>query len=135
MVENTESKRRVSNSEIFWIALCSLIGLGGIAMIVLGFVADYLPVLNSENYSGQTAFETAMHMPYRWFGVILLLGSAFISVITLNFYAKKTDIDEERAVRRAQRLQVISDSPEISKEVKPEATEVNSTSKNPAKLS
>ena len=135
MKENTENKRKVSNSEIVWIVICSLIGLGGVAMIVLGFVADYLPVLNSENYSGQTAFEGAMHMPYRWFGVILLLGSAFISVISLNFYAKRTDIDEERAVRRTQRLQVISDSPEASKEAKPEATEINSTSKNPAKLS
>ncbi len=133
MEENTENKRKVSNSEIVWIVICSLIALGGLAMIVLGFVADYLPALNSENYTGQAAFQSAMHMSYRWFGVILLIGAAFISVISLNYYAKKTDVDEERATRRAQRLQVISESTEVSKSAPIEAKEVQSTSKNPAK--
>jgi membrane-bound ClpP family serine protease len=105
-----KKKRKLAKSEICWIVISGVIGLGGLALIVLGFVADYLPVLASENYTGQAAFESVMHLSYRWLGAILLVLAAFISVIFLNYYAKKSDLDAERTQRRAERLRVISDS-------------------------
>jgi hypothetical protein len=61
-----------------------------------------------------------------------VIGAALIEVISLNYYARKGDIDEERALRRQQRLQVISASAEADKAAATSgAVEVNSTPKTP----
>lgn len=114
-VEKTQ-KQKLTTGEIIWTAICSLIAVGGLFMVVLGIVGDYLPVKASENWIllGEASFQSTMKMNYRWFGVIILLADAIISVIYLNYYAKKSDIDEERALRRQQRLQVISQSADAS---------------------
>jgi hypothetical protein len=127
----TERKATLSRFEIFWIALDGTIALGGLFMVVLGIIGDYLPVKASDNWilSGETSFESAIHLSFRWFGVIILIVAAFIAVLFLNYFAKKSDIDQERAVRRQQRLQVISASDEVKKEAPIEATEVSSTPK------
>jgi len=110
-VEKTQ-KQKLTTGEIIWTTVCSLIAAGALFMVVLGIVGDYLPVKASENWIllGEASFQSTMKMNYRWFGVIVLLADALISVIYLNYYAKKSDIDEERALRRQQRLQVISQS-------------------------
>jgi drug/metabolite transporter (DMT)-like permease len=130
-----ESKKtsKMSKGEITWTVLVGLLAFAGLFLIVLGFVGDYLPVKNSENWimTSEAAFSKTMQMNYRWFGVILLLGASFIEVIVLNYYARKGDIDEERALRRQQRLQVISASAEADKAAATAAVEVNSTPKTP----
>jgi uncharacterized membrane protein YbaN (DUF454 family) len=112
MEEEKTQKRKMTIGEIVWTAVCSLIAAGGLFMVILGIVGDYLPVKASENWIllGEASFQSTMKMNYRWFGVLILLADAIISVIYLNYYAKKGDIDEERALRRQQRLQVISQS-------------------------
>jgi len=117
MEEEKKTKTKMSPWEIFWIALSGTIAVGGLFMIILGIVGDYLPVLADKNWilSGESGFKSAMHMNYRWFGSILLIGAAFISLLYLNFFAKKSDIDEERALRRQQRLSIISASEEATK--------------------
>jgi uncharacterized membrane protein YbaN (DUF454 family) len=137
MEEEKKTKTKMSPWEIFWIALTGVIAVGGLFMIVLGIVGDYLPVLADKNWilEGESGFKSKMHMNYRWFGSILLIGSALISLIYLNYFAKKSDIDEERALRRQQRLSVISASEEATKaqeaakEAEAKATEVSSTPK------
>ena len=57
-----------------------------------------------------------MHLSYRWFGVILLLVAALIAAIALNGFARKNDTDNERALRRAQRLKIISESEKVTAE-------------------
>ena len=106
----------MSKGEIFWTALTGLIAFAGLFMVVLGIIGDYLPVKNSENWilGAEATFKSAMHMNFRWFGVILIIGAAFIAVIYLNYYARKVDVDEERSLRRQQRLQVISASADAS---------------------
>jgi hypothetical protein len=129
-----KKKNKMTKGEIAWTVIAGLIAFGGLFLVVLGFVGDYLPVKSSENWIliGETAFKSVMKMPYRWFGVILVIGAAFIEVISLNYYARKGDIDEERALRRQQRLQVISASAEADKAVaNANVTEVNSTPKAP----
>lgn len=138
MEEEKKTKTKISPWEIFWIALSGTIAVGGLFMIILGIVGDYLPVLADKNWilTGESSFKGAMHMNYRWFGSILLIGAAFISLIYLNYFAKKSDIDEERALRRQQRLSIISASEEATKAQEQEAkaaeaaaTEVSSTPK------
>lgn len=133
--ETNEKKSKLSAGEIVWTCISGAIAFGGLFMIVLGIVGDYWGVKADDNWilQGETAFKTTMKMSYRWFGVILLLAAALIAVIFLNHYAKKSDVDEERAIRRAQRLQVISQSaPEAPA---PAAVEVPSTPKDETKPS
>jgi uncharacterized membrane protein YbaN (DUF454 family) len=131
MEEEKTRKQKLTTGEILWTAICSLIAFGGLFMVILGIVGDYLPVKASQNWIllGEASFQATMKMNYRWFGVIILLADALIAVIYLNYYAKKSDIDEERALRRQQRLQVISQSADASAPAAPTApaTEVKAT--------
>ena len=127
MEEVVKKKSKISKAEIFWIVIDSIIGLAGLVFVVLGFISAYLPKKSSDNWTGETAFTDAMHMSYRLFGAVLLLGAAIIAVIFLNFFAKKSDVDSERAERRAQRLKIIADSDTSKEAEKPvEAVEVTS---------
>ena len=127
MEEVVKKKSKISKAEIFWVAIDSIIGLAGLVFVVLGFISAYLPKKSSDNWTGETAFTDVMHMSYRLFGAVLLLGAAIIAVIFLNFFAKKSDVDSERAERRAQRLKIIADSDASKEAEKPvEAVEVAS---------
>ena len=109
-----KSKRKISKGEIAWIVVEGLFGLAGITFIVLGFVADYLPLLYSENVLLQSEQKlmkaTGGFLTYRWLGFLLLLVGVIIALITLNYFAKRSDLSEEREVRRQQRLKIISES-------------------------
>ena len=110
------SKNKLSKGEKVFIVLDGILALGGLVMIVLGFIADFYPGKPEDNWTGQAAFQNAMHLSYRWFGVILLLVAALISAIALNGFARKNDTDNERAPRRAQRLKIISESEKVTAE-------------------
>ena len=110
------SKNKLSKGEKVFIVLDGILALGGLVMIVLGFIADFYPGKPEDNWTGQAAFQNAMHLSYRWFGVILLLVAALISAIALNGFARKNDTDNERALRRAQRLKIISESEKVTAE-------------------
>lgn len=127
MEEATKKKSKISKGEITCIVLDSTVGLTGLVFIVLGFISAYLPKKSSENWTGEAAFTDAMHMGYRVFGTILLIAAAFLAVIFLNYFAKKSDVDNERAKRRAQRLKIIADSNEASSQKETNATEASTT--------
>lgn len=110
------SKNKLSKGEKVFIILDGILALGGLVMIVLGFIADFYPGKPEDNWTGQAAFQNAMHLSYRWFGVILLLVAALIAAIALNGFARKNDTDNERALRRAQRLKIISESEKVTAE-------------------
>ncbi len=131
MNEVVEKKktRKISIGERIWITIESVFGLAGFTLLVLGIVSDYLPSKYSENFLAkqEQAWMSFSHTPltFRWLGVIALLIGSLLAVITLNHYAKKTDADEERELRRAQRLQVLngeSITEEKAKEVPSEPT-------------
>lgn len=112
-VEN-KAKRKISIGERIWIVIESLFAVSGIVLLVLGIVSDYLPAKYSENYIAvqERAWMNFSHtsLSFRWLGIIAILIASILAVITLNHYAKKTDADEEREIRRAQRLQVLNGS-------------------------
>ena len=124
-----KSVRKVGKWEIVTIVFESLLGLAGLVLIVLGFISSYLPAKNSENWTGEAAFQSAMHMNYRVFGAILLVASVLIAAFFLNFFARKSDSNSERAQRRAQRLKILSASEEPKPEENSEAKEVASSPK------
>ncbi len=122
-----KTKRKISVGETIWIVVESIFGVGGLVLLVLGIVSDYLPSVYSENYlaMAERAWMDFSHtsLSFRWLGIIAILIGAIIALITLNHYAKKTDADEERELRRAQRLQILSNSEQETKEVVSEVSE------------
>lgn len=124
-----QKKTKVSKPEIVCIVFDSIVGMAGLVFIVLGFISAYLPRKSSENWTGEAAFTDVMHMSYRLFGALLLFAFAIIAVIFLNIFAKKSDVDNERAERRAKRLKIIAASADSEEPKKEEAqvTEVSST--------
>jgi hypothetical protein len=134
MEEKAQKKTKLAKSEIFWIVLEGTAAFVGLFLIILGIVGDHLPVkyeynwiLQSENGWMKTS---GSQITFRWFGFFFLLGAAVLSLFTLNHYAKKTDLDEERSLRRAQRLQVLSESPAPeTKVVEATSTEVKDEKK------
>ncbi|MCR4561596.1 MAG: hypothetical protein K5694_00095 [Bacilli bacterium] len=110
--EQAKKTRKFSIPETIWIIILSVVAAGAIFLIALGIIGDHLPVKNSDNWiaSLQSSFQNTVHLSYRWFGTIVLIVDALIAAIVLNYFAKKSDKNEERALRRAQRLQIISAS-------------------------
>ena len=140
MEEVVKKKAKVSKAEVISIIIYSILGVAGLVFVVLGFISAYLPKKSSENWTGEAAFTEAMHMSYRVFGAILLVAAALIAVLCLNLFAKKSDVDNERAERRAQRLKIIADSDAVTvaeekiETVTPKETvEVTSTPKEETK--
>jgi hypothetical protein len=133
-MEETKVKkqRKIGRWEIFWISFEGLAAFVGLFLMILGIVGDYLPVRYKYNWilqseTGWMKFSGSQ-ITFRWFGFFFLIGAAILAVITLNYFAKAGDRNEERALRRAQRLQVLSSSQEETPETKTEAAvEVPST--------
>lgn len=110
--------------------LDGVLALGGIVMIVLGIVSDYLPKKNSENWTGNAEFEAAMGMDYRWFGFILLGASVLLMLLYFNVMAHHDEADKERELRRQERMKVLAASaPEEVKEETPEVITVEAKDK------
>ncbi len=86
------------------------LALGGIIMIILGIISDYLPKKNSENWTGNADFTKATGMDYRWFGFILIAGAVAIMLIAFNVMAHRDASDKEREIRRQERMKVLAAS-------------------------
>lgn len=130
-----ETKVKKQHSKSWHIAWRSIIGVidgllavAGIIFIVLGFISDYLPKKNSENWTGNATFAANMHMGYRWFGFILLAGAVLILAIFFNVMAHHDEANRERELRRQERMKILAASAsETTIEATSPATEVRST--------
>lgn len=133
---DTKTKVKKQHSKSWHVAWRSIIGAidalhaaAGILFIVLGFISDYLPKKNSENWTGDATFAANMHMGYRWFGFILLAGAVLILAIFFNVMAHHDEADRERELRRQERMKILAASaPETpAPEATTPATEVKSS--------
>lgn len=118
------SKRKISNKELFWYVLASIIGVLGLVSLVFGIVGEHFPGLYSDNWiaASESGWIKAWSgLGYRWWGIILLVAAATLTVIVANVFAKEGDRDVERALRRQQRLamsNVVDEAP-AAEEPKP----------------
>ena len=135
MAETTVKTRKVHSKRwhIIWRSIvCTLDGalaLGGIIMIVLGIISDYLPKKNSDNWTGNAAFQAATGMDYRWFGFILIACSVALMFLAFNVMAHHDASDKERELRRQERMKVLAASQETSQKNEQEAAVVTVTEK------
>lgn len=135
MAETTVKTRKVHSKRwhIIWRSIvCTLDGalaLGGIIMIILGIISDYLPKKNSDNWTGNAAFQAATGMDYRWFGFILIACSVALIFLAFNVMAHHDASDKERELRRQERMKVLAASQETSQKNEQEAAVVTVTEK------
>ena len=135
MAETTVKTRKVHSKRwhIIWRSIvCTLDGalaLGGIIMIILGIISDYLPKKNSDNWTGNAAFQAATGMDYRWFGFILIACSVALMFLSFNVMAHHDASDKERELRRQERMKVLAASQETSQKNEQEAAVVTVTEK------
>ena len=121
-MEEKKSKK-LAKGEITVYAIAAFIALVGIAFIIFGLIGSHYPGKDSENWvsiSEKAWLVNWSHIGYRWWGVILLLVGALVAVIGLTAYARSGDRDEERALRRRQRLGVAPVQEVEAKDVKEE---------------
>ena len=92
--------------EIVWYALTGLVGIWGLTYIVLGLVAQNLPITSEDKglvkVNGQ--FAKTFGLDFLGWGLIILAIAAVCAVIVLLLFSNKVDRDYEKTVRRAQRL-------------------------------
>ena len=135
MAETTVKTRKVHSKRwhIIWRSIvCTLDGalaFGGIIMIILGIISDYLPKKNSDNWTGNAAFQAATGMDYRWFGFILIACSVALMFLAFNVMAHHDASDKERELRRQERMKVLAASQETSQKNEQEAVVVTVTEK------
>ena len=91
---------RLSRNELISYVVGTVIGLAGLAVLILGIVADNLPIDNDFAKS-QPAF------PLRYLGLIIFAVGVLVYIATLSIYAKKTDRVLDKEKRRQQRLQAM----------------------------
>ena len=122
--EKNAKKAKMSKWEIFWTVIESIMGFAGLFLLVLGIIGDNLQILSSDNWILQAnlSSKSSTGLTYREWGAILIVAAALLAALTLNHFAKKTDMDEERENRRAQRLQILSASAEADRKAEQERT-------------
>ncbi|HBF68098.1 MAG TPA: hypothetical protein DDW20_02105 [Firmicutes bacterium] len=100
--------RIVSGKEIAWYVVAGIFVMLGLTLMVFGIIGHHMNVALDDNFIKQAedSLVNAIKVPFdfRIWGIMFVLLGAIITIITLNFNAKKTDREIERTVRRQQRL-------------------------------
>ena len=93
-------------AEIVWYGICAGVGLWGLTYIVLGLVADNLPITSEDSEFVEANAEFAKTFGLGWFhwGLIILGIAAVCAAVTLLLLSNKADRDYEKTTRRAARL-------------------------------
>ena len=110
--------------EFVWYILTGLVGVWGLTYIVLGLVAENLPITSEDKglVAANTSFQKTFGLDFFYWGLIILAIAAVAAVIVLLLFSNKVDRDYEKTVRRAQRLAQL-EAEEIKEEEKEAALE------------
>ena len=105
-VKSNKKKLPLHPFELVWYALCALVGIWGLTYIVLGLVAENLPIKSKDEglvkVNGE--FAKTFKLDFFGWGLIILAIAAVAAVIVLLLFSNKVDRDYEKNVRRAQRM-------------------------------
>ena len=92
--------------EIVWYSLTCLVGTWGLTYIVLGIVAQNLPITSEDKglVEANGVIAKTFGLDFFGWGLIILVIASVAAVIVLLLFSNKVDRDYEKTVRRAQRL-------------------------------
>jgi hypothetical protein len=95
--------------DIFWFITGATLFVGGLSLAILGFISDLLTVPSQQNWIKQADLDVQafLGLPISWltWGTILFVLGAIIITLVLNSVATIEQVDREKKLRRAQRLQ------------------------------
>lgn len=105
-VKQNKKKLPLHPFELTWYVLTGLVGIWGLTYIVLGLVAENLPITSEDKGLVKVNGEFAKRfgLDFLGWGLIILAIAAVCAVIVLLLFSNKVDRDYEKNVRRAQRL-------------------------------
>lgn len=108
----TNKKEIMSVKEFVWYCIGSVIAIFGIILMIFGIIGTHLNTPVSHNFikSAEQQLMDATHIPFdfRTWGVMFVLLGVIVLIISLCAFARKADRDNERTVRRQQRLAAAS---------------------------
>ena len=111
-------------AELVWYIVCGLVGLWGLTYIVLGLIAENLPITAEDNKFIEVTKDFTKHFGLDWLGWgLIILGIAAVgAAIVLLLLSNKADRDYEKNTRRAARLAQLEaeEEKEEAEEQKPE---------------
>ena len=104
--KNNKKKLPLHPFELVWYGLTGLVGLWGLTYIVLGLVAENLPIKSADEglVKANGEFAKTFGLDFLGWGLIILAIAAVAAVVVLLLFSNKIDRDYEKTVRRAQRL-------------------------------
>ena len=102
----SQKKLPLHPAELIWYIVCGLVGLWGLTYIVLGIIADNLPVASEDGdfVAANIKFAKTFGLDWLGWGLIILAIASVAAVIVLLIMSNKTDRDYEKNTRRAARL-------------------------------
>ena len=105
-VKQNKRKLPLHPFELVWYILTGLVGVWGLTYIVLGLVAENLPITSEDKglVKANAAFAKTFKLDFFGWGLIILAIAAVAAVIVLLLFSNKVDRDYEKKVRRAQRI-------------------------------
>ncbi|MBO4540499.1 MAG: hypothetical protein J5736_00785 [Bacilli bacterium] len=132
-MEQNSTKKKLPGKELAWYIVSGSIALIGLVFLIIGIIGSHYPGKESDNWvvESENAWLTNWsNMGYRWWGLILLGVGVLLGVVCLNVFARGGDRDEERALRRQQRIALEKQAQE---EAQPEVVPVESQEVEPVK--
>lgn len=96
------TKREIKVKELVWYIIAGVLAVLALTSLVFGIVGHYLPGNLDDNFIKQA--EKAIVLDFRTWGVIVLAAAAIIATIDLLVFAKSSDREVEKTLRRQQRL-------------------------------
>ena len=109
------AKRKLKLVEIIIYATCGAFALWGLVYMVLGILANNLPIPVNSNplKSADTVIKSYFGLGFFGWGLILFGVFAVCGAIALAYYAKDVDKEYEKSQRRAARLNRHEETPNV----------------------
>lgn len=102
------NKEKLSVKEFVWYCVAAVIAIFGIILIVFGIIGHHLSDPLDSNFvkNAEKSLIDAIHIPFdfRIWGILFLLLGVLILIVVLTTFARKSDRENERTIRRQQRL-------------------------------
>lgn len=115
-------KEKVSVIEFVWYCIAAVIAIFGLILIVFGILGHHLNVPLNSNFvkNAENSLISSIHIPFGFtvWGVLFLLLGVAILLVVLTYFARKSDRENERTIRRQQRLAAVkTDESEVKSAV------------------
>jgi SNF family Na+-dependent transporter len=105
----TKQQQKLTTKDWIWLSIFGTFSVVGFFLSLFGFLADFLNVSTADNWvkNAEQAVADFLSLPLNFlqWGAILMIVGVFFVVLILNAVAQREQVEREKKLRRAQRLQ------------------------------